>query len=67
MSGKSTRLTLKSKLIIYEYKERFPQLSLFFISDFFNIDIEKIEKMFNKGYLIIPSKINNYGQRKKKI
>ncbi len=58
MSGKPTRMTPKTKLIIYEYKERYPQLSPEFISDVFNIKVELVNKLFNKGEIIIPSKMN---------
>jgi hypothetical protein len=51
-------MTPKTKLIIYEYKERYPQLSPEFISDVFNIKVELVNKLFNKGEIIIPSKMN---------
>jgi hypothetical protein len=60
--------SLKTKLLIYECKERFPQLSADFISDSFNLDIAAVEKLFNEGEIDIPSKMNKeHGQRKKKV
>jgi hypothetical protein len=54
--------------LIYECKERFPQLSADFISDSFNLDIASVEKLFNEGEIEIPSKMNKeHGQRKKKV
>lgn len=62
------RMSLKTKLLIYECKERFPQLSAKFIADSLNLKIKLVEKLFNEGEITIPSKINKeYGQRKKKI
>ena len=62
------KLSLKTKLLIYECKERFPQLSAEFIADILDLNIKSVEKLFNEGEITIPSKINKeYGQRKKKI
>ena len=62
------RLSLKTKLLIYECKERFPQLSADFISDSLSLDILAVEKLFNEGEIEIPSKINReHGRTKKKV
>jgi hypothetical protein len=62
------KLSLKTKLLIYECKERFPQLSADFLSDNLNLDIKAVEKLFNEGEIEIPSKINReHGRRKKKV
>jgi hypothetical protein len=62
------KLSLKTKLLIYEFKEKFPQLSADFISDNFNLDILAVQKLFNEGEIEIPSKINKkYGRKKKKV
>ena len=54
--------------MVYECKERFPQLSADFISDSFSLDINSVELLFNEGELEIPSKMNKeHGQRKKKV
>ena len=62
------KLSLKTKLLIYECKERFPQLSADFLSDSFSLDIVAVEKLFNEGEIEIPSKINKeHGRTKKKV
>lgn len=62
------KLSLKTKLLIFEYKERFPQMSAEFLSTNFGLDIKLVEKLFNEGEIEVPSKINEeHGQRKKKI
>lgn len=62
------KLSLKTKLLIYEYKEKFPQLSADFLSDSLSLDIKAVEKLFNEGELEISSKMNKeHGQRKKKV
>jgi len=62
------KLSLKTKLLIYECKEKFPQLSADFISDSFSLDINSVELLFNEGEIEIPSKMNKgHGQRKKKV
>ena len=58
MSGKATRLTTRDKLLIIEYRENNPELSLEFISDIFNVHLGQIKKLFNGSDLIIPSKMN---------
>jgi hypothetical protein len=62
------KLSLKTKLLIYECKERFPQLSADFLSDSFSLDIRAVEKLFNEGEIYIPSKMNKeHGRTKKKV
>jgi hypothetical protein len=62
------KLSLKTKLLIYECKERFPQLSADFLANSLNLDVRAIELLFNEGEIEIPSKINKeHGQRKKKV
>ena len=62
------KLSLKTKLLIYECKERFPQLSADFLSDSLSLDIRSVTKLFNDGEIEIPSKINKeHGRTKKKI
>ena len=62
------KLSLKTKLLIYECKERFPQLSAEFIADSLDLNVKSVEKLFNEGEIVIPSKINEEdGQRKKKV
>jgi len=62
------KLSLNTKLLIYECKEKFPQLSADFISDSFSLDIRAVELLFNEGELEIPSKMNKeHGRTKKKV
>ena len=62
------KLSLKTKLLIYECKERFPQLSADFLSDSFSLDIRAVEKLFNEGEIYIHSKMNKeHGRTKKKV
>ena len=62
------KLSLKTKLLIYECKERFPQLSADFISDSLSLDIRSVTKLFNEGEIEIPSKMNKeHGRTKKKV
>jgi hypothetical protein len=62
------KLSLKTKLLIYECKEKFPQLSPEFLSDSLSLDVEAVKKLFNEGEIEIPSKMNKeHGQTKKKI
>ena len=58
MSGKSTRLTTRDKLLIIEYKEKNPHISLELISDIFNVHLGSIKKLFNGSDLVVPSKMN---------
>lgn len=58
MSGKALRLTTRDKLLIIQYRENNPQLSLEFIADLFNVHLGSIKKLFNGSDLIIPSKMN---------
>ena len=53
-----TSLTLKIKLLIYEYKERFPFLSPREISTLFCVNYNKVEILFMEKELIVPSKMN---------
>lgn len=62
------KLPLRTKLLIYEYKEKFPQLSANFISDIFSLDFESVQLLFNEGEIEVPSKMNKeHGRTKKKI
>jgi hypothetical protein len=62
------KLSLKTKLLIYEFKERFPQLSADFMSDIFSLDFESVQLLFNEGEIEVPSKMNKeHGRTKKKI
>ena len=58
MSGKVVRLTTRDKLLIIEYREKNPEVTLPLISDIFNVHLGQIKKLFNGSDLIIPSKMN---------
>jgi hypothetical protein len=55
---KRPRLTLKTRLLIFEYKERYPMLSPNDISKLFHIEEDAVTNLFNEGELIVPSKFN---------
>ena len=52
------RMSLKTKLLIYEYKERYPYITAEDISKMFNIQLEAVEKLFEQGEIIVPSSFN---------
>jgi hypothetical protein len=53
------RLELRTKLLIYQYKEQYPCLTCEDISRIFCIPISYIKLLFKEEYLIISSKMNN--------
>ena len=53
-----TRICLKAKLLIYEYKERYPSLCEEEISEIFNLNLDRVKELFKDEYLIVPSKFN---------
>lgn len=55
---KVKRLSIRTKLLIYEYKERFPQLSPEEISMIFCINEDSVKKVFDEEHLIVSSKMN---------
>ena len=58
--GNTRKLALKTKLLIYEFKERFPALSAEDIMDIFNLDPKIVYQLFDEEYIIVPSKMNRY-------
>ena len=52
------RMSLKTKLLIFEYKERFPMLTVKEISEMFHLNKLSVLNLFNEGELIVPSKLN---------
>ena len=52
------RLSLKTKLLIYEYKEKYPSLSPEHIADLFNLQLLSVLQLFKEGELTVPSKLN---------
>ena len=51
-------LSINTKLLIFEYKEKFPSLSPEELSEIFSTDIKSIVRLFKEEFLIIPSKLN---------
>jgi hypothetical protein len=51
-------MSLKTKLLICEYKERYPAITAEHVSEMFNIKPEAVLKLFQKGEIIVPSKCN---------
>ena len=52
------RMSLKTKLLICEYKERYPAITAEHVSEMFDIKPEAVLKLFQKGEIIVPSKCN---------
>lgn len=62
------KLSLKTKLLVFEYKEKYPQLSPECVANALNLNIRSVELLFNESEIEIPSKMNKeHGQRGKKI
>lgn len=53
------RMSLKTKLLIYEYKERFPAITADHVSEMFDVKLESVKKLFEQGEIIVPSKLNS--------
>jgi hypothetical protein len=51
-------LSQKTKLLIYEYKERYPMLSHLELAKLFQIDDISVLNLFAEGEIIVPSKLN---------
>ena len=51
-------MTLKTRLLIFEYKERYPMLSPDNVAKLFNIEQRAVVDLFNQGEIIVPSKLN---------
>ena len=51
-------LTLKTKLLIFEYKERYPTLTAEQVSEMFGTQLEGVIKLFKEGEIIVPSRFN---------
>lgn len=65
MAYRRLKSTPRTRFLIFEYKERYPQLSAEFISDILNINPKLVKDFFEEGEIIIPSKMNRNGRRKK--
>lgn len=51
-------IRFKTKLLIYGFKEIYPNASPEFISDLFNIGLPRVIKLFEDGEINVPSKMN---------
>ena len=51
-------MKIKTKLLIFEYKERFPTLTALEISQMFNLNITSVEYLFKKGEIVVESSMN---------
>jgi hypothetical protein len=51
-------MSLKTKLLIYEYKERYPAITAEQVSEMFGTQLEGVIKLFKEGEIIVPSKFN---------
>jgi hypothetical protein len=56
--GNLKKLSIKTKLLIYEYKERYPMLTASDISEIFNLQLEAVLRLFKQGEINVPSKLN---------
>ena len=56
--GNTKILALKTKLLIFEFKEKFPALSPEEIIDIFSLDPRRVYKLFDEEYITVPSKMN---------
>ena len=55
---KKPRISLKTKLLIFEYKERYPLVKADEIAELFCIYDVTVKNLFDQGEIIVPSKIN---------
>jgi hypothetical protein len=56
--GNLKKLSLKTKLLIYEYKEKYPIITAGDISEMFDLQLEAVLRLFKQGEINIPSKLN---------
>lgn len=58
MRKSNVYLELKTKLLLLEYKERFPSLTPEHMSEMFCLNKKRVKYFFNQKYLTIPSRMN---------
>ena len=51
-------MTIKTQLLIFEYKERYPTLTALEISQMFDLNINSVDRLFKKGEIIVHSSMN---------
>lgn len=57
--SKKFEISFETKLLIFEYKEKWPSLDAEDIAYSFCLNIDEVKQIFKDEYLIIPSKMNN--------
>lgn len=57
--SKKFKVSFETKLLIFEYKEKWPMLDAEDIAYSFCLNIHEVKQIFKDEYLIIPSKMNN--------
>lgn len=55
---RKTKISLKTKLLILEYKERYPLVTADEIAKLFCVYDVTVKNLFEIGEIIVPSKIN---------
>jgi hypothetical protein len=51
-------MKIKTQLLIFEYKERYPTLTALEISQMFHLNITSVEYLFKKGEIVVESSMN---------
>ena len=51
-------MKIKTQLLIFEYKERFPTLTALEISQMFHLNITSVQYLFKKGEIVVDSSMN---------
>jgi len=51
-------MKIKTQLLIFEYKERFPTLTALEISQMFHLNIISVENLFKRGEITVSSSMN---------
>lgn len=67
MDYRIKKLTLKTKLLICEFKEKYPAVPNELVSEILQIDIPSLNKFFNDEYIIAPSKMNKINKKNERL
>ena len=51
-------MKIKTKLLIFEYKERYPTLTALEISEMFHLNMTSVKNLFKKGEIVVDSSMN---------
>ena len=57
--AKEFKISLETKILIFEYKEKWPMLTAEDIAYSFCLDVKEVKKIFAEEFLIVPSKLNS--------